>query len=62
MYNVSHFIGIEKLIQLPKHITALPHVQSRPTHFLLYSSSHAGGEDFPKENLTAYSGKDRVNK
>lgn len=63
MYNVSHFIVIEKLIRPPKRVTVLLRVQSRPTHFLLHSTTHAGGgENFPKEKLTAHSRKDRVNR
>lgn len=51
MYNVSHFIVIEKLIRPPKRVTVLLRVQSRPTRFLLYSTTHAGGErTFQKKN------------
>ena len=59
MYQVSNFLVIEILIQPPKRVAVLPRVQSRPTHFLLYSSIHVrGGEDFPEEKLTDHSGKD----
>lgn len=51
MYNVSHLVVAEKLIQPPKRVTILPCVQSRPTHFLLYSTTHAAGErTFQKKN------------
>lgn len=45
MYKVSHFIVIEKLIRPPKRGTIL---QSRPSHFLLYSTTHAAGRELSK--------------